>query len=75
MEEYKSLYEYLGKKAGKEMGKIVYQTARLDKVLVKQQEVSNPLYTGKVMTYPVTWLDSYFDRVKEINNNKTPFQP
>ena len=74
MEEYKSLYEYLGKRAGSALGKIVYETARQDKVVTRQQDVSNPVYTGKVMTYPVSWLNSYFARVKELNNDDSlPF--
>jgi len=73
MEEYKSLYEYLGRRAGSTLGKIVFETAKQDRVAMKQQDVSNPVYTGKVMTYPVSWLDSYFTRVKELNNNELPF--
>ena len=69
MEEYKSLYEYLGKRAGGTLGKIVYETARQDKVIMRQKEVSNSVYTGKIMMYPVSWLDKYFARVKELNNN------
>jgi hypothetical protein len=72
MEEYKSLYEYLGKKAGKELGKLVYQTAKFDGVKLKQQEISNPVYTGNVMMYPVEWLDKYFNKVKELNNDQIP---
>jgi uncharacterized protein YqgQ len=70
---FKSLYDYLGKRAGSELGKIVYQTARQDKVQMQQREVSNPLYTGKVMMYPVDWLDNYFNKLKEINDNNLPF--
>jgi hypothetical protein len=73
MEDYKSLYEYLGKRAGGSLGKIVYETAKQDKVAMKQQEVSNPLYTGKVMMYPVEWLDQYFTKVKETNNDTLSF--
>ena len=70
MEEYKSLYEYLGKRAGNALGKIVYETARQDKVVIRQQDVANPAYTGKVMMYPVGWLDSYFAKVKELKNDQ-----
>ena len=70
---YKSLYEYLGRRAGGELGKIVYETARQDKVIIQQQEVANPMYTGKVMTYPVEWLDQYFNKLKKLNNDKLPF--
>jgi len=70
---YKSLYEYLGRRAGSELGKIVYETARQDKVVMQQKEVSNPLYTGKVMMYPTEWLDQYFDKLKKLNNDQLPF--
>lgn len=72
MEEYKSLYEYLGKRAGGTLGKIVFETAKQDKVVMRQQDVSNPRYTGKVMMYPVSWLDSYFTKLKELDN-ELPF--
>lgn len=67
---FKSLYDYLGKRAGSELGKLVYETARLDKVPMQQREVSNPIYTGKVMMYPAEWLDQYFTKLKEINGDK-----
>ena len=67
---HKSLYEYLGRRAGAELGKIVYETAKQDKVVMQQKEVANPAYTGKVMTYPVEWLDQYFTRLKELNNDQ-----
>jgi hypothetical protein len=70
---FKSLYDYLGRRAGSELGKIVYQTARQDKVPMQQREVSNPLYTGKIMMYPTEWLDQYFNKLKEINDNNLPF--
>ena len=72
MEEYKSLYEYLGRAAGSTLGKTVYENAKQDKVITQQRDVSNPAYSGKVMTYPLSWLDSYFTKVKELNNNKLP---
>jgi len=73
MEEYKSLFEYLGKAAGPTLGKIVFETAKHDKIVMQQREVSNPVYKGKVMTYPVSWLDSYFAKIKELNNNELSF--
>jgi uncharacterized protein YydD (DUF2326 family) len=69
---YKSLYEYLGRRAGSELGKIVFETARQDKVVMQQKEVANPVYTGKVMTYPTEWLDQYFDKLKKLNNGQLP---
>jgi hypothetical protein len=70
MEEYKSLYEYLGKRAGGTLGKIVYETARQDKVIMRQKEVSNSVYTGKIMMYPVSWLNSYFTKIAELKNDQ-----
>lgn len=60
--EFKSLYDYLGRKAGPELGKIVYQTAKIDKIPVQQKDVSNPLYEGKVMMYPTEWLNKFFKK-------------
>ena len=71
--EFKSLYDYLGKRAGSALGRMVYETVKQDKVAMQQKEVSNPLYTGKIMMYPVGWLDQYFNNLKEINDDKLPF--
>jgi hypothetical protein len=69
---FKSLYDYLGKRAGSELGRIVYQTAKQDKVPMQQKEVSNPLYTGKIMMYPVGWLDQYFNKLTKISGDNLP---
>lgn len=55
-----SLYEYLGKAAGSELGKAVYQASTSAKVPTETHEVSTPKYTGKIMRYPKTFLDIYF---------------
>jgi hypothetical protein len=55
-----SLYEYLGRAAGSELGKSVYKAAYLEKIPVETQEISNPKYTGKVLRYPKNFLDNYF---------------
>jgi len=57
---YKSLYEYFGKAVGGETGKQVYKASKRDRIRVQVKEISNPRYRGKVMTYPVSWLDTYF---------------
>jgi hypothetical protein len=62
---FKSLYDYLGKRASPELGKMVYQTAKQNKIPMQQREVSNPLYTGKIMMYPSDWLEQYFTKIKE----------
>jgi hypothetical protein len=60
MIEYLSLYEFLGHKAGGELGKAVYAHAKKIGVKVESQQVSNPVYTGKVLTYPKPFLEDYF---------------
>jgi|TARA_R110000796_G_scaffold241387_1_gene362964 hypothetical protein len=56
-----SLYDYLGQKAGPELGKDVYKTALREKEPVSIREISNKSYTGKVMLYRKEFLKDYFD--------------
>ena len=62
-----SLYDYLGKPAGKELGANVYTAASNEKVSCTMKEVSNPKYKGKVMMYPKSFLDQYF-QVSQVDN-------
>ena len=62
-----SLYDYLGKPAGKELGANVYSSASTKKVPCTIREISNPKYTGKVMLYPKWFLDEYF-KVSQVDN-------
>lgn len=55
-----SLFEYLGKPAGLEVGKQVYAAAKAKGIKPDTREVKNPKYTGKVLVYPVEFLDEYF---------------
>jgi hypothetical protein len=55
-----SLYDYLGRAAGSELGRQVAEAASMSRVKSEMREVSNPKYTGKVMLYPKTFLDLYF---------------
>ena len=55
-----SLFEYLGKPAGGDLGKMVYLAARAKNVNYSQREVSTKTYTGMVMLYPVSFLNEYF---------------
>ena len=57
-----SLYEYLGRAAGSELGKEVADTAVKLKETIKEQDVSNPKYTGKVKLYRREFLDEYFGK-------------
>jgi hypothetical protein len=58
--EMKSLYEYLGKAAGPELGKAVAQAATRAGVKIDSQEVSNPKYVGSILKYPISFLNEYF---------------
>ena len=89
MDNMISLFEYLGKAAGGHLGKEVYISAIQNGVRWEKKKVSNPKYTGDVMTYPKSFLDEYFkskadkSRARELekielppiedSDDKTPF--
>jgi len=62
-----SLYDYLGRAAGTELGKQVCDTAVALKETIKEREISNPKYTGKVHLYRREFLDQYFQSVYPEN--------
>lgn len=55
-----SLYEYLGRAAGGQLGSEVFRAAKSQNVPYDQQMVSTKTYSGKVMLYPRTFLQKYF---------------
>lgn len=55
-----SLYEFLGKAAGGQLGQQVFAAAKANDVPYDQQYVSTKTYSGKVMLYPRTFLKEYF---------------
>jgi hypothetical protein len=55
-----SLYDYLGRAAGPELGQEVANAARKAGVKGEIREVSNPKYRGPVMLWPTAFLDLYF---------------
>lgn len=57
---YMSLYDFLGKPAGGELGQKVCGEAIRQKIPMVQREVNTKNYTGKVMTYPEEFLKEYF---------------
>jgi len=67
MEEMLSLYDYLGKAAGRELGAAVNNLAKANKIPVVMKDVSNPKYKGKIMMYPKSFLDNYFNDGKQNN--------
>ena len=62
MEEMLSLYDYLGKAAGPELGKEVFVAAVAKKVNTVTKQVSNPVYKGKIVMYPKSFLNEYFNK-------------
>jgi hypothetical protein len=60
--EYLSLYDYLRKPAGGDLGKEVAIAAIKANIKMQTREVSNPKYTGTVNLYPKDFLDSYFNK-------------
>lgn len=58
-DEYVSLFEYLGKRAGEDAKK-VYEAAKANKEVVKNREVKTDRFEGKVLTYRRGFLDIYF---------------
>ena len=58
--EMVSLYDYLGRAAGPELGKQVATAAAKAGVKGETRQVSNPVYKGPVMLYPKAFLDLYF---------------
>ncbi len=56
-----SLYDYLGRAAGKELGGSVAAYAYSQKTKVKKRTVSNPAYSGPVNLYTEDFLLAYFN--------------
>lgn len=57
---YMSLYDYLGRAAGQELGGRVNRAAVEKKIEFQQRFISNPAYHGNVHLYPVEFLKEYF---------------
>jgi hypothetical protein len=64
--EYLSLYDYLKRPAGGELGREVAQAASKAGVKLETREVSTPNYTGIVYLYPKDFLDVHFRPVDEL---------
>lgn len=63
--EMVSLFDYLGKPAGSELGKNVATVAMLHGVHIEERFVETRNYSGRILLYPRDFLDLYF-------NNKLP---
>jgi hypothetical protein len=60
-----SLYDYLGRAAGPELGKEVCEVAVALKETIHEREISNPKYTGNVHLYRREFLDEFFKKNKD----------
>jgi hypothetical protein len=67
-----SLFDYLRKPAGIELGTAVYQAARRERAPIAIREVTTRKYKGKVVLYTKEFLDNYFksSSVLVSTNNK-----
>ncbi len=64
--EMMSLFDYLGRPAGKKLGLEVAESASKIGITPGKRFVKNPNYTGMVKTYPEEFLKLYFqDHVVE----------
>jgi hypothetical protein len=72
--EYLSLYDYLKKPSGKELGGEVAKAAQAAGIPHKEREISNPKYTGKVHLYPKDFLDFHFRKPEHIHIEDLPGQ-
>jgi|TARA_R110000796_G_scaffold132860_1_gene248302 hypothetical protein len=64
-----SLYDYLGRAAGPELGKQVATAAAQSNIKMQTRLVENPTYKGSVLLYPKPFLDKFFGGVSEGNGN------
>ena len=64
-----SLFDYLGRPAGSELGQRVAAAAARNKVKFETRHVSTRTYTGDVMLYPKAFLDQFFGGVNEGTND------
>lgn len=66
-----SLFDYLGKPAGPELGKKVNEYSQIRKAKTGLRYVENPKYKGKILLYEKEFLDEYF-KVESIISRETP---
>ena len=68
-----SLYDYLGKAAGMELGEKVFKASVAMNIKPESKDVETKTYCGKVMLYPKNFLDLYFQNSKQVNTETLPF--
>ena len=64
-----SLYDYLGRAAGPELGKRVAAAAVAKNIPFGSRQVETKSYTGEILLYPKPFLDEFFGG--GLNENST----
>ena len=59
-EQMMSLYDFLGKPAGSDLGKAVAAAATIAKVPITSKQVTTRTYSGEILMYPKSFLENYF---------------
>lgn len=66
-----SLFDFLGKAAGTQLGTEVYEASIKEKVIkLETREINNRKYKGKVMLYPKWFLEKYFGERDRNDSSK-----
>jgi len=65
-----SLYDYLGRAAGSELGKQVAEYAKIKQAPSSQRHVENPRYKGLIQLYQREFLDEFFKVKSVIGTNR-----
>ena len=68
-QEFLSLYDYLNRPAGKELGKQVAAEAKATNQPVRTRKVETRTYKGEVLLYTREFLDKYFIKVNAQTDN------
>jgi hypothetical protein len=68
-----SLFDYLRKPAGIELGTAVYRAARTARAPIAIREVTTRKYKGKVVLYTQEFLDQYFKASTSLQSTKNTY--
>lgn len=70
--EYLSLYDYLGRAAGLELGTQVKKYADENGIPFSLKHITQGGYDGNVLTYPKTFLEFYFRHPMDTSHSENP---
>ena len=69
--EMLSLFDYLGKAAGSQLGKQVAEYAKIKNTKCDTRYVSNKKYSGEVMLYTEEFLNDFFENTPGYGANRS----